>query len=226
MALYDYQGNVIATGGSGGSPIAGKRIAMIGDSNLQYNANKFKTYMEETYGCTFIPLGQAGTTWENGVDVSHELSAVGRVDTIVSNANADGLITDYDCIVIMMGTNCTAPGTLEDTSNNVSTMCGAMRYCLEKLCYYGRKIPLGIIVPFHRYDETSTKQPERFDLIEEIAREYSVPVLNLYHEGRVIPDNMTPDAVHNWYLGDSVHLGDNGVIQVARIMGKWIAFNL
>ena len=58
------------------------------------------------------------------------------------------------------------------------------------------------------------------------AEEFSVPVLNLYHAGRVIPDSMTPDAEHNWYLGDSVHLGDNGVIQVERIMGKWIAYRL
>lgn len=226
MALYDYQGNVIAVGGSGGSPIAGKRIAMIGDSNTQYNAAKFKAYMEETYGCTFTPLGTAGATWENGGGVTHEYSAVGRVDTIVSNADSDKLITEYDCIVIMMGTNCTNPGTLEDTSADVSTMCGAMRYCMEKLCYYGRKISLGVIIPFRRYDETSTKQPERFDFIEEIAKEFSVPVLNLYHAGRVIPDSMTPDAEHNWYLGDSVHLGDNGVIQVQRIMGKWIAYQL
>lgn len=225
MALYDYQGNIIATGGSG-SPIDGKRIALIGDSNTQYNAAKFKAYMEETYGCTFTPLGTAGATWENGEGVTHTDSAVGRVDTIIANADSSNLITDYDCIVIMMGTNCTNVGTLEDTSADVSTMCGAVRYCMEKLCYYGRKIPIGVILPFHRYDETSTELPERFQFIEKIAKEFSVPVLNLYSEGRVIPDTLTPDAEHNYYLGDSVHLGDNGVIQVNRIMGKWIAYVL
>lgn len=225
MALYDYQGNIISTGGSG-SPIEGKRIALIGDSNTQYNAAKFKAYMEETYGCTFTPLGTAGATWENGEGVTHTDSAVGRVDTIIANADSSNLITDYDCIVIMMGTNCTNVGTLEDTSADVSTMCGAVRYCMEKLCYYGRKIPIGVILPFHRYDETSTDLPERFQFIEKIAKEFSVPVLNLYSEGRVIPDTLTPDAEHNYYLGDSVHLGDNGVIQVNRIMGKWIAYEL
>lgn len=227
MALYDYQGNVISAGGSGESPITGKKIAMIGDSNTQYSADKFKTYMEETYGCTFTPLGYAGATWETnaGADATDN-NAVGRVNRIIANADSSKLITEYDCIVIMMGTNCTTVGSLEDTSDDVSTMCGAVRYCMEKLCYYGRKISLGIILPFHRYDETSTTMPERFQLIQEIAKEFSVPVLNLYSAGRVIPDSMTPDAEHNYYLGDSVHLGDNGVIQVERIMGKWIAYEL
>lgn len=227
MAIYDINGNIIATGGSGGaSPIAGKRIAMIGDSNTQYSGAEIKSYMEETYGCTFVPLGFAGATWEtsNGVSTTDN-STVGRVNTIIANADSSKLITEYDTIVIMMGTNCTSVGELTDTSADVSTMCGAVRYCLEKLCYYGRKISLGVILPFHRYDETSTAIPERFQHIEEIAKEFSVPVLNLYSDGRVIPDSMTPDGA-NYYLGDSVHLGANGTAQVERIIGKWIAYEL
>ena len=226
MALYDYQGNVIATGGSGGSPIAGKRIAMIGDSNTQYGADTFKAYMEETFGCTFVPLGYAGATWETSAGVnSRDNNAVGRVNTIVANADSSKLITEYDTIVIMMGTNCNTVGTVADTSDDVSTMCGAVRYCLEKLCYYGRKISLGIILPIRRSDEKTNDLPERFQYIKQIAEEFSVPVLNLYNEGRVIPDSMTPDG-SSFYLTDSVHLGANGYAQVNRIMGKWIAYQL
>ena len=125
----------------------------------------------------------------------------------------------------MMGTNCNTVGTVDDTSDDVSTMCGAIRYCLEKLCYYGRKISLGIILPFHRYDETTSVLPERFQYIKQIAEEFSIPVLNLYNEGRVIPNSFTPDG-SNYYLGDSVHLGANGTIQIALIIGKWIAYEL
>ena len=224
MALYDYQGNVISAGG-GESPIAGKRIAMIGDSNTQYSADAFKTYMEETYGCTFVPLGYAGATWETsaGVDATDN-NAVGRVNAIIANADSDKLITEYDIIVIMMGTNLTNMGTPEDTSDDVSTMCGAVRYCLEKLCYYGRRISLGIIIPF-RAEDDGTEVNTEFQYIEQIAKEYSVPTLNLYTEGRIIANKMTPDG-STYYLGDSVHLGGNGVIQVNRIMGKWIAYQL
>ena len=226
MALYDANGNVIAVGGSGGSPIAGKRIALIGDSNTQYSGDTFKAYMEETFGCTFVPLGYAGATWETtaGVDATDN-NAVGRVNQIIANADSSGLITEYDKIVIMMGTNCNTVGTVTDTSADVSTMCGAVRYCLEKLCYYGRKISLGIILPIRRSDETTHVLPERFQYIKQIAEEFSVPVLNLYNAGRIIPDSMTPDG-SNYYLTDSVHLGANGNVQVERIMGKWIAYEL
>lgn len=227
MALYDYQGNVISADGNGESPIAGKRIAMIGDSNTQYSGSQFKTYMEETYGCTFTPLGTAGYAWEteNGANTTDH-SAVGRVNTIIANADSSNLIAEYDVIVIMMGSNLYTMGELSDTSANVSTMCGAMRYCMEKLCYYGRKIPLGVIIPI-RTDETrgGTTLPEHFQLIETIAKEYNVPILNLYKEGRVIDNSMTPDG-NSYYLGDTVHLGANGVLQVQRIMGKWIAYRL
>lgn len=228
MALYDSNGNVLSVGGGGASPIAGKKIAMIGDSNTAYNADSFKAYMEETYGCSFTPLGSAGSTWEvpsgyPATDVNK--SAVGRVNSIVYNVDDNNLITQYDCIVIMMGTNMGSLGTPEDTSDNVSTMCGAMRYCMEKLCYYGRQIPIGVIIPIPTSESDVSTLPTKFQYIEQIATEFAVPVLNMYNEGRIIPNSMTPDG-NTYYLGDSVHLGSYGVAQFNRIMGKWIAYQL
>lgn len=228
MALYDIDGNEISAAGGARSPIEGKRIAMIGDSNTQYNGEAFKTYMEETYGCTFVPLGYAGATWETsaGVDATDN-NAVGRVNRIVANVDSANLITEYDCIVIMMGTNCTSEGDLTDASDNVATMCGAMKYCMKKLCYYGRQIPIGVIIPIRSDGSFSAPvtMPTKFQKIEEIAKLYNVPTLNLYTAGRVIPNGLTPDGT-SYYLGDSVHLGANGQIQVERIMGKWIAYQL
>lgn len=232
MALYDVNGNVIAIGGSGGSPIEGKRIALIGDSNTQYNASSFKTYMEETYNCSFTPLGYAGATWETtaGVDATDN-NAVGRVNSIIKNADADKLITEYDIIIFMMGTNCSNVGTPTDQSDNVATMCGAMRYCMEKMCYYGRRIAIGVIIPFttdYNYNANSRKDnvlPEHFQYIKQIAEEFSVPTLDFYNSGRIIPDGQTPDG-KSFYLGDVVHLGGNGIRQINRIMGKWIAYEL
>jgi hypothetical protein len=229
MALYDVNGTVIATGGSGGSPIEGKRIALIGDSNTQYNASSFKEYMEETYGCAFTPLGTAGATWEttNGVDTT-DSSAVGKVNTIIADIDADNLLTKYDMIIFMMGTNMSNLGAVTDTSADVSTLCGAMRYCMEKMCYYGRRIPIGVIIPFtadYNFNANSRKGnvlPDKFQYIKQIAEEFGVPTLDLYNSGRIIPGGQTPDG-QTYYLSDSVQLGGNGVMQVNRIMGKWIA---
>lgn len=224
MALYDYLGNVIATGGSGGSPIEGEKICLIGDSNTQYASAKIKAYMEEIYGCTFTPLGYAGTTWENGENVSHDYSAIGRVDTLIANADAStNLCSDYDKILIMMGTNCTAVGTVDDTSETLTTMCGAVRYCLEKLLYYYRKGKIGVILPPQRNDGNDYML-ERGALIKEICDEYSVPTLDLNRRGQIVGDSKL--GVTSYYLGDGLHFGDNGVIQFNETVGKWIAYEL
>ena len=101
---------------------------------------------------------------------------------------------------------------------------GAMRYCMEKLCYYGRQIAIGVIIPI-RSDGSGIEMPEKFRKIREIARQYNIPTLNLYEEGRILDNSMTPDGT-SYYLSDSVHLGANGNIQLQRIIGSWIAYNL
>ena len=228
MALYDYQGNVIAVGGSGGSHIAGKRVHFIGDSNLQYIAAELAAHLAETYGCTVTNSAVAGATWEtSGGPGATDSSGVGQVNKIIAQADGTKLLPSYDCIVVMLGTNCNTEGELTDDSSNVSTMCGAMKYCLEKLCYYGRQIPIGVIIPI-RSDANYTapvELPSRFQKIKEIAALYNVPTLNLYTEGRVIPNGMTPDG-SSYYLGDSVHLGANGKLLFKQMVGKWIAYEL
>ncbi len=228
MALYDYQGNVIATGGSGGSPIEGKRVHFIGDSNLQYISDELKTYLEETYGCTVTNSAVAGATWETtGGASATDSSGVGQVNKAIANVDSSNLLTDYDCIVIMLGTNCNTEGELTYTSDDVSTMCGAMKYCMEKLCYYGRKIPIGVIIPIRSDANYSApvELPSKFQKIEEIAKLYNVPTLNLFTDGRIIPNGMTPDG-NGYYLTDSVHMGANGKLLFKQMVGKWIAYEL
>lgn len=228
MALYDYQGNVIATGGSGGSPIEGKRVHFIGDSNLQYISDELKTYLEETYGCTVTNSAVAGATWETtGGASATDSSGVGQVNKAIANVDSSNLLTDYDCIVVMLGTNCNTEGELTDTSDDVSTMCGAMKYCMEKLCYYGRQIPIGVIIPI-RSDGSYTapvELPTKFQKVEKIAKLYNIPTLNLYTDGRIIPNGMTPDG-SGYYLTDSVHMGANGKLLFKKMVGKWIAYEL
>lgn len=238
MAIYDVNGNELVSYGStsGGSPIAGKKILMVGDSNMQYSGDTIKEYMENTYGCSFSVLAKAGVGWEytgggvtNGTEVTAECG-VGYVNQIVRDVDENNLIVNYDKIVIMLGTNCWNLGALTDISTNFDTMCGAIRYCLEKLCYYGRKIQIGIVIPLRTDDNynisaTMGSMPEKFQYIQELARQYAVPTLNVWDEGRIIPSSYTPDGT-NYYLGDNVHLGANGCEQFKNIIGKWIAYTL
>lgn len=192
MAIYDINGNVIPSGGSFGSPIEGKRVHFIGDSNLQYISDELKTYLEETYDCTVTNSAYAGATWETtGGASAMDSSGVGQVNKAIANVDSSNLLTDYDRIVIMLGTNCGTEGDLTDTSADVTTMCGAMKYCMEKLCYYGRKIPIGVIIPIRTDSSYSApvELPSKFQKIEEIAKLYNVPTLNLYTDGRIIPNS-------------------------------------
>ena len=228
MAIYDINGNVIFSGGSCGSPIEGKRVHFIGDSNLQYISDELKTYLEETYGCTVTNSAYAGATWETtGGASATDSSGVGQVNKAVAKVDSSNLLTDYDCIVIMLGTNCGTEGDLIDTSADVTTMCGAMKYCMEKLCYYGRQIPIGVIIPIRTDSIYSApvELPSKFRKIEEIATLYNVPTLNLYTDGRIIPNGMTPDG-NGYYLTDSVHMGANGKLLFKQMVGKWIAYQL
>lgn len=226
MTLYDYQGNpiIIEGGGStdGTNPLSGKKICLIGDSNTQYSGAGFKEYFEATYGCTFVPLGYAGATWEtaNGTTAA-DYSAVGRVNTLI--AGADGNIcTDYDMVLIMMGTNCSKLGAVSDKSADVSTMCGAMRYCLEKLVYYYRKSKIGVILPPQRNGDGDST--ERNAIIEQIAGDYSVATLDLFHAGQIVGDSKL--GVSSFYLDDGLHFGANGQIAFKQTVGKWMAYQL
>lgn len=228
MAIYDINGNVISSGGYCGSPIDGKRVHFIGDSNLQYISDELKTYLEETYGCTVTNSAVAGATWETSSGSSAmDSSGVGQVNKAVAKVDSSNLLTDYDCIVVMLGTNCNTEGDLTDTSGDVSTMCGAMKYCMEKLCYYGRQIPIGVIIPIRSDANYSApvELPSKFQKIEEIAKLYNIPTLNLYTDGRIIPNGMTPDG-NGYYLTDSVHMGANGKLLFKKMVGKWIAYEL
>lgn len=225
MALYDSKGNVISAGGGGGSPIEGKRICLIGDSNTQYSGAEIKAYLEETYGCSFTPLGYAGATWEttNGVNATDN-SAVGRVNRLIANADdTTKICTDYDMVLIMMGTNCYALGEVTDTSADVTTLCGAMRYCLEKLVYYYRKSKIGVILPPQRNDGNN-HQLSRNDMIKQIAEEYSVATIDMNRRGQIVGDSKL--GASSYYLGDGLHFGANGVIQFETTIGKWMAYEL
>ena len=223
MALYDGNGNVLST--NSGSLATNAKVCAIGDSNTQYMGTNLEKYVKQYTGIASLRnFGTAGATWEvrDGEDATTtaNLSGVGKVNQLIASADPDTQkCDDYDIITIMLGTNCNARGSLSDTSNNVATMCGAMRYCLEKLLYYYRGARIGGIIPPQRA-EINAEQKERNELIRAIYEEYSIPYLDLYREGQIVPDSSLPDG-NGYYISDGTHLGGNGQESVYR---KYAAF--
>jgi lysophospholipase L1-like esterase len=225
MALYDVYGNVVSAGGSVDTPVVGARVCAIGDSNTQYMGNNLETYVKKYTGIASLRnFGTAGAWWEirddEDISTTSNASGVGKVNQLIASADPiTNKCTDYDIITIMLGTNCSVKGALSDTSANVETMCGAMRYCLEKLLYYYRGARIGGIIPPQRA-EINAEQEERNELIRAIYEEYSIPYLDLYRAGQIVPDSTLPDG-NGYYLSDGTHLGGNGQESVYR---KYAAF--
>ena len=223
MALYDGNGNVLST--NSGSLATNAKVCAIGDSNTQYMGTNLENYVKQYTGIASLRnFGTAGATWEvrDGEDATTTAnsSGVGKVNQLIASADPNTKkCDDYDIITIMLGTNCNGRGSLSDTSNNVDTMCGAMRYCLEKLLYYYRGARIGGIIPPQRA-EINAEQEERNELIRAIYEEYSIPYLDLYREGQIVPDSSLPDG-NGYYLSDGTHLGGNGQESVYR---KYAAF--
>lgn len=223
MSDYDINGNVLAT--SNESFVTNAKVCAIGDSNTQYMGSNLETNVKKYVGIQSLKnFGTAGATWEvrEGEDasVTNNSSAVGKVNQLIANANVDtNMCTDYDIITIMMGTNCLVVGDKTNTSSDVGTMCGAIRYCLEKLLYYYRKSRMGVIIPPQRA-EINVEQNQRNELIRKLCQEYSIPILDFYYEGQVVPDSTTPNG-SLYYLSDGTHLGGNGQEQFYR---KYSAF--
>lgn len=223
MALYDGNGNVLST--NSGSLATNAKVCAIGDSNTQYMGTNLENYVKQYTGIASLRnFGTAGATWEvrDGEDATTTAnsSGVGKVNQLIASADPNtSKCTDYDIITIMLGTNCNASGGASDTSENVHTMCGAMRYCLKKLLYYYRGARIGGIIPPQRA-EINAEQEERNKLIRAIYEEYSIPYLDLYREGQIVPDSSLPDG-NGYYLSDGTHLGGNGQESVYR---KYAAF--
>lgn len=232
MAVYDISGNEIATGGgSGGSPISGKRIMIISDSNVQYMASAFANYMAENYGCTMDLNATAGAPWEtsNGADTTEGTSGVAKTNIILRDgvsAGATRLESNVDYYVYMLGTNMYTLGTPSDPASNVSTMCGAMRYCLQKMCWFGRNKIIGGILPF-RNEDSGTAEPQKNQYMRQIYQEFSIPVLDLWDYGRVINNNLIPDSNGAYaYTDGGVHMNQYAQAIYMDRVGKWLAYEL
>lgn len=228
MGLCDINGNKIAVAGTSEiiPPVVGARVCAIGDSNTQYMGRDLETYVKQYTGIESLRnFGYAGCKWETTTGVSDmgNGTAVGKVNQLIASPNPDtNMCTDYDIITIMLGTNCGTMGELTDTSDNVDTMCGAMRYCIEKLLYYYRRSRIGGIIPPQR-ETINKEQAQRNELIRAIYKEYSIPVLDLYYEGQMVPDSMLPDGNGYYISTDGTHLAGNGKMSIYRKYADFIS---
>lgn len=196
---------------------AAKTMVMVGDSLTNWGggndeADGFLKYVHDRTGVLTTNAGTAGATWQTGDGQSN--CGVNRVNQIVSDGR------HYDIYCFLLGTNGGSSTDTGESSADPSTMCGAIRYCLETLIAYDPTALILICLPPQREEGNGTQEQVNA-VIESIARHYSVPTLDLYHRAGVLPDTVVNGT---GYLSDVVHLGANGIARVGIILAAEVAY--
>lgn len=192
-------------------PLLNKTLLMIGDSLTNWGgggdtSNGFLKIIHDRTGIITINQGLAGATWEQAEGQTQP--GVTRVDTYVSGS------VRYDCIAFLLGTNVSSVGTVSDTSDTKTTMCGAIKYCLEQLISLDSTTPIIVFLPPQRA-EGNEEQKTRNDLIKQLCETYGVYTFDLYARSQVIPNTTVSD---NGTLSDGLHLSEKGQQNFGRIM--------
>ena len=196
---------------SSNKPLLNKVLGMIGDSLTNWGGgndtqNGFLKIIHDRTGISTVNLGLAGATWEEAKGQTQP--GVTRVDSYVSGA------VRYDCIAFLLGTNVANQGEITDTSDTKTTMCGAIKYCLEQLITLSPITPIIVFLPPQRA-EGNTEQKTRNDIIKQICEIYGVYTFDLYTRSQVIPNTIVAE---NGTLSDGLHLSEKGQQNFGRIM--------
>lgn len=185
--------------------LVNKRWNALGDSNTQYpggyqswqSSNGRRGYVQaigDKYYMSAKNNGSGGATWGTA---SGSNCAVNKVDSLVS----DGV--QWDIVTFSYGTNSdTSTGTYESTSEDKTSLAGAMRYCIETMQASFPLTKLGVILPTRRSDGNLSNDvlKERCELMKEIASDYGVKVCDMFNESGTIT---------SWY-SDGLHICNAG----------------
>lgn len=198
---------------------APKSMLMVGDSLLNWGggndyADGFLKIVHEKTGVATTNEGLAGAWWQEGEGQTQ--CGVTRVNTLIEDQRK------YDMYCFMLGTNQGSTTDTGETSADTSTMCGAIRYCMETLKAYEPTKPILICLPPQRA-EGNENQERVNEVIKTIVESYGVKTLDIYHNGGIVPN--TKIASIN-YLTDGLHLDVNGYTVLGNLLSAEINYLL
>ena len=200
--------------------LKGKKIAFLGDSITEGSgvtdlSNRYDNRLFKMCGLSAVfNYGIGGTRFAHQSRPSecprYDLCFSGRVYNIDKSA---------DVIVVYGGTNDyghgDAPfGTLADTTP--ASFCGAVRFLMTTLRTEYPTAAVVFLAPARRYGDENVSRdrvgdPEAkplvcyVDAIKEIAKEFDIPVLDLYRDLGI---DLNPDEERAKYSRDGLHLND------------------
>lgn len=207
----------------------GRRVYMIGDSNMDNWNTANRELFEQRYGCTVKSFAEYGATFEvrdgKGIDTTARGSAVGQWNLICKEEPIDketNLMPEDIAIFFMMGTNCTNKGTEEDRKKNpldVTNALGAMEWVFTQISYYCRgDIPVGVILP--------VQSGVGHDNIIWSAERHGFPHINIEKHARQIQDNINSSIKSESFIVTGNHIAVHGWKHFRRIVHNWMAYQV
>lgn len=202
--------------------LEGKKVWFLGDSITEgVGASCDETRFTEVL-CRNARLGEIRNYGVSGTRIARQQKVCGESEFMDLNSFSEryGQMEDgADVIVVFGGTNDyghgdASFGSFEDRT--MDTYCGALHYLMSGLI---KKYPTTVILfmtPIHREGENIENESNHLplkayvDKLRETAEYYSLPVLDLYASGGIVPDipaqkeALCPDGLHPNDAGNAV----------------------
>lgn len=203
--------------------LKGKKINFLGDSITQgvgasCEQTRYISLVAEKTGALCRNYGVGGTQlvkqyWGN--------------DRVDFNYRAEQMDRDADIVVIFGGTNdfghCVNIGA--PTDRTVDTFYGAAHSLFYRVVEMFPESTVVVLTPFHRFGEHlfregGDKLARYRDVICEVAEYYSLPVLDLWTDSGVQPQN---ELLKQKYMPDGLHPNDAGHALLADMVVKFLS---
>ena len=197
----------IKTNTNNASSLQGKKWVVVGDSLTEFNSTATKNYHDyvaEDTGVIVVNMGVSGSGYKKSEENNNAFYQ--RILDIP---------TDADIITFFGSGNdlSLALGDPNDTGTN--TICGCIHQTFKNLFEILPGVKVGVVLPcpwgsYPPSDKTN-KMALYSEALKEIASQYSIPVLDLYHGSNLRPwDDTFRDLYYTRDNGDSVHPDENG----------------
>lgn len=218
-------------------PYANKKITFLGDSITSggttsngKQAFSYVDYLKNYLGAEITNKGLSGSVITEG-------NVENQTQSFVSRSNQ---IQDQDFVTIFGGINdfwFNSPlGSMEDSSDNVKTFYGALKFLVENLSKKNPAAHFLFITPLkeckegatHTYEDNNKlvlhknragfTEEDYVNAIKEVAAYYSVPVLDLFNSS-----NMNPYIEsQRQYFADDLHPNQLGAQRLALLISQVI----
>ena len=196
-------------------PFIGKKVTCLGDSITSGGvtdnggqAISYAWYLETLIGTNPTNAGVSGSHITKGT--------AGRTDSFAERVDS---IKAQDLVTIYGGVNdflFDSPlGTMADEATTQTTFYGALKYLVTRLTFNNPDAKLLFITPMKadkyggtydvngnvRKNSVNATEEDYVNAIKEVANYYSIPVLDLFHNGNLNPyipaqNTMTVDGLH------------------------------